>query len=566
MIEPMIAPAVFASTAIILLSFVSEDAATISSALSIFGGPVSWPLGFAACFIGIWLGDLGLYALARCLGRPILQRQWVARFADATAIERCQEKFNQRGSLTLLVSRFVPGTRLPTYLAAGLLSMPPVRFALITALAALLWIGGIFAITKLLGSQTLIWFSFFHGKIAAIVLTTLLLSITLFAFRKLALATVAGVVDPGHATVSAIENSRGQRPRLQPPAFVRRWMRWEFWPSWLFYVPVGAYYLWLAGRYRSFSVPTSANPGMATGGFIGESKLEILNELRRGSREFVAEAFLLDGKTTSDRLLCLHRLCREHKITLPFILKPDVGQRGNGVKLIRSMRAALEYLEEVNAPVIVQRYAVGPHEAGVFYYRFPGESGGHIFAITEKIFPAIVGDGTRTIEELIRADSRASLIARIYLQRFANRRNEVLAPGETLRLVETGNHAQGCIFRDGMHLHTDALERVIDKISQRLPGFFIGRYDIRYENEEDFKQGCNFQIVELNGASSEATSIYDARNSLFSAYRTLFRQWRMVFAIGARNRANGHAPSSLTALWRNWRQYSAAALSYPLAD
>jgi membrane protein DedA with SNARE-associated domain len=534
----MIAPAVFASTAIILLSFVSEDAATISSALSIFGGPLSWPLGFAACFIGIWLGDLGLYALARCLGRPILQRQWVARFADAASIERCQEKFNQRGSLTLLVSRFVPGTRLPTYLAAGLLSMPPVRFALITALAAFLWIGGIFSITKLLGSQTLTWFSSFQSKIAAIVLTALLIGGALFLLKKL----------------------------CRTPVWVRRWMRWEFWPSWLFYIPVGVYYLWLAMRYRGFSVPTSANPGMASGGFIGESKLEILNKLRRGSREFVAEAFLLDGKTTSDRLLCLHRLCREHKITLPFILKPDVGQRGNGVKLIRSMRAALEYLEEVNAPVIVQRYAVGRHEAGVFYYRFPGESGGHIFAITEKIFPAIVGDGTRSIEELIRADSRASLMARIYLQRFANRRNEILAPGETLRLVETGNHAQGCIFRDGMHLYTDALEGVIDEISRRLAGFFIGRYDLRYENEEDFTQVRNFQIVELNGATSEATSIYDARNSLFSAYRTLFRQWRLVFAIGARNRANGHAPSSLSTLWQNWRQYSAASLSYPLAD
>src|SRR5438874_12701665 len=55
----MIAPALLASTAIILLSFVSEDAATISSALSIFGGPITWPLGFAACFAGIWLGDLG---------------------------------------------------------------------------------------------------------------------------------------------------------------------------------------------------------------------------------------------------------------------------------------------------------------------------------------------------------------------------------------------------------------------------------------------------------------------------------------------------------------------------
>src|SRR5262249_43976306 len=137
--QAMIAQALLASTAIILLSFVSEDAATISSALSIFGGPVSWPLGFAACFAGLWLGDLGLYSLARWLGKPVLQSRWVARFADAATIERCQEKFNQRGSLALLASRFVPGTRLPTYLAAGLLSMPFARFALVTAFAALLW-------------------------------------------------------------------------------------------------------------------------------------------------------------------------------------------------------------------------------------------------------------------------------------------------------------------------------------------------------------------------------------------------------------------------------------------
>jgi hypothetical protein len=230
------------------------------------------------------------------------------------------------------------------------------------------------------------------------------------------------------------------------------------------------------------------------------------------------------------------------------------------------MRAALEYLQTVDAPVIVQRYAAGPREAGVFYYRFPDESRGHIFAITEKIFPTITGDGIHTVEELIRADNRTALIAPTYLRRFASRRNEILALGEILKLVETGNHAKGCIFRDGMHLRTEAIERVFDEISQRLSGFFIGRYDVRYENEEEFKQGRNFQIVELNGATSEATSIYDARNSLFSAYRTLFKQWRLVFAIGARNRANGHAPSSLGALWQSWRQYSDAAVSYPLAD
>src|SRR6266496_372671 len=247
----MIAPTLLASTAIILLSFVSEDAATISSALSIFGGPLSWPIGFAACFAGIWLGDLGLYSLARWVGKPILQSRWVARFTDHATIERCQQRFSQRGSLALLASRFVPGTRLPTYLAAGLLSMPVGRFALVTAFAALVWIAGIFTIAKLLGSHALIWFSLFQSKIATIVLTAIFIGTALFLFRKLSRA----------------------------PVWLRRWTRWEFWPAWFFYIPVGVYYLWLAIRYRGFSVPTAANPGIGTGGFIGESKFEILNEL-----------------------------------------------------------------------------------------------------------------------------------------------------------------------------------------------------------------------------------------------------------------------------------------------
>jgi hypothetical protein len=462
----------------------------------------------------------------------------MARFADATAIERCQIGFNNHASFTLLASRFVPGTRLPTYLAAGLLSIPVTQFAAVTAFGALLWIGVIFIVAKLLGSQTLIWLSSVQSGVAGIVLTAVVLGTGVLVFKRLTRA----------------------------PVWASRWAHWEFWPAWLFYIPVGVYYAWLAIRYRGLSVPTSANPGIVAGGFIGESKLQILDQLRRTTPHFTADAFLVEGQTTSDRLLCLDRLCREHGITLPFILKPDVGQRGNGVRLIRSIRTALEYLQAVDAPVIVQRYVAGPREAGVFYYRFPDESRGHIFAITEKIFPTIRGDGIHTVEELIRADQRPVLVAPTYLRRFASRRDEILAPGEILKLVETGNHAQGCIFRDGMHLHTEAVERVFDRISQRLTGFFIGRYDVRYEKEEDFKAGRNFQIVELNGATSEATSIYDARNSLFSAYRTLFQQWRLVFAIGAINKANGHAPSSLTTLWHNWRQYSAAAISYPLAD
>jgi hypothetical protein len=153
-----------------------------------------------------------------------------------------------------------------------------------------------------------------------------------------------------------------------------------------------------------------------------------------------------------------------------------------------------------------------------------------------------------------------------YLQRFSERQGEVLPVGEELKLVEAGNHAQGCIFRDGMRLCTPELESRMDEISQKLTGFFIGRYDIRFSSEEDLRAGKSFQIIELNGAASEATSIYDARNSIFAAYRTLFQQWALVFAIGAANRKRGCAPTKLSLVWQKWREYSRMAATYPAAD
>src|SRR5881398_658303 len=219
----MIAPALLASTAIILLSFISEDAATISSALSIFGGPLSWPLGFVSCFAGIWLGDLGLYSLARYASKNVLRSRWLARLADPAAITYCEKTFAHNSVFALIASRFIPGTRLPTYLAAGLFAMPACRFALITAIGALLWISVFFALTKLFGSHAVVWFTFTQTKIAAFVFTALLLLSVAFIVRKIFTISILHQI-----TVAA-----------------RRWTHWEFWPAWLFYIPVALYYFWL---------------------------------------------------------------------------------------------------------------------------------------------------------------------------------------------------------------------------------------------------------------------------------------------------------------------------------
>lgn len=527
-----------------LLTFVQEDVPTVSAALLAAAGNLPWHAAFLGVFLGIWVGDALLYLLARGVGRPLLQRSWAKRFFDPAAVGRSEQWFAQRGTWLLLSSRFIPGTRLPTYLAAGFLRLPFGRFLLLTGTAVAAWTVGIFLLARMLGPDLLRWLQRWNTGGWAVLVLPIALIIAIRLSGKL-------------ARRDFLNRAR---------ADLGRWMRWEFWPAWLFYIPVAVNYLRLALKYRGFTLPTAANPGIFSGGFVGESKIATLRDLQTTSGEFTAEAYLVEGATFAQRVLSFDRLRTQHQLDLPIILKPDVGQRGVGVKLIRTREQAASYLQETSAPLLLQRYAPGPHEVGVFYYRFPHETKGRIFAITEKVFPTITGDGQRTIEELTREDERARLIAKTYLRRIGERRSEVLADGETLRLVEAGNHAQGCIFRDGAHLWSEALERRIDEISQRLDGFFIGRYDIRFGSEADLRAGRNFQIIELNGAASEATSIYDARNSLWTAYRTLFRQWELVFAIGAANRRRGAAPTKLSLLWRKWRETNALIATYPLAD
>ncbi len=353
-----------------LATFVLEDVAAVGAGLLLAAGGISWPAAFAACFLGIWMGDAGLYALARYAGRGWFERSSLRRFA--TKVAESERWFAERGTPILILSRLIPGARLPTYLAAGFLRVPLPPFLCITGVASLQLLRRAFV---------------------------------KFNFRRFT-------------------------------ARLGRWRHWEFWPAWIFYPPVGIYCAWLALKYRGLNVPTAANPGIFSGGMVGESKMAILKELFLTSPECTAGAELVAGKTFEARARALDEICARLGMDFPFILKPDVGQRGVGIKLIRSREQAEAYLRQTSAPLVAQRYAPGPHEAGIFYYRFPHESRGHIFAITEKLFPVLVGDAKSTVTELILRDPRARFMVDKYLQRFSERQSEVLTVGEELKLVE----------------------------------------------------------------------------------------------------------------------------------
>src|SRR5690606_6667813 len=136
---------------------------------------------------------------------------------------------------------------------------------------------------------------------------------------------------------------------------------------------------------------------------------------------------------------------------------------------------------------------------------------GSIFAVTAKTFPVITGDGKRTLRRLILDHPRYRCQANVFFERFGERQQEVPRAGEEVRLGLAGKHAQGCLFTDGRGLVPPALEGAVDRLGGSCRGGFdLGRFDLRYEREEDLRAG-RFRVVELNGVTSEPTGMYDPR-------------------------------------------------------
>ncbi|MBY0112773.1 MAG: hypothetical protein K2Y21_08130 [Phycisphaerales bacterium] len=317
---------------------------------------------------------------------------------------------------------------------------------------------------------------------------------------------------------------------------VERWSRWEFWPAWLVYALLIPRFVRLALRHRSATVFAAANPGMPLGGFVGESKLDILRAL---PQEWIIPTDVIEPGTASERAAALDRVLRSRGWNLPVVCKPDVGERGTDVRLIRTTSEAAAYLLRVPGRVLVQPYHPGPFEAGVFYVRVPGEPCGRIFSITDKRQPRVTGDGRSSLGTLVWNDRRLRLQSGALLEQLGPDADRVPAEGERVLLSIAGNHCRGTMFLDGGALRTDALERRFDEIAKAYNGFYFGRFDVRYSDEQAFARGEGFQIVELNGVLSESTNIYDPSWSLWRGLRTLAEQWSLAFEIGAANARTG---------------------------
>jgi hypothetical protein len=264
-----------------------------------------------------------------------------------------------------------------------------------------------------------------------------------------------------------------------------------------------------------------------------ESKKAIYNLI---PQHYYPKTELIIEGTSFDQIL---KIIKNSGIQFPFIAKPDIGLRGSAVKKIHNIEELASYNSKADFDYLVQNLIPFENEVGIFYVRYPDEKLGRITGIVSKEFMIVTGDGVSTTEELIMKNPRYELQLKSLQSEYAKKLLDILPKGENLNLVPYGNHARGAKFIDGSHWITPKLTETINEICLQIPGFYFGRLDVMYNSLAELELGNNFSIVELNGAASEPTHIYDPKHSIFYAWKELARHITYMYEISVQNHKKG---------------------------
>lgn len=518
---------------ICLGTLVSEDLACLAAGVLAAKGWIPFPLALSGAITGIYLGDLALYGLGRLSKKSRGRWRWLDRLVSEERVERGRQLFERYGTRWIFLSRFLPGSRLPSYVAAGAVGWSFPRFASALAVAVLIW------------TPVLVGFAFFSGQQALAILEGyqkwaypilfLLIFVLFFLFK---------IIIP-------LFSWQGRR------ILAGKWQKlthWEYWPPWAVY-PFAVWPLLFrhlrGGRTLDF---LSCNPAMPLSGFAMESKGDILDGFEPPHPEKIRIANYLRFSEKGQEAVDTFVKTRGY----PIVLKPDIGERGSGVAVIRTEEEAKQWLREnEERPAMVQEY-IGGLEVGIHWARKPDAVKGRVTSLARKLPQSLTGNGSDTIEHLLLTDKRTSAMAKHFLKQFALRLNEVPAQDEKIVLTELGTHCLGAVFEDARSWISDELEATLDGSGLSYPGFYFGRYDIRVPDEDALKRGEGLVILELNGVTGEPAHIYQPGYPLWNGIKDLQKHYQLACEIGQALREQGLPPTTWTELWRTIKEHRKA--------
>jgi hypothetical protein len=320
-------------------------------------------------------------------------------------------------------------------------------------------------------------------------------------------------------------------------------IQWEFWPYPVIYSGIFLYYTYLAVRFRHPAWFSAVNPIIPYGGLFGYSKSDVLDMLPQSK---VPQFIKLEYPYSELRFKI-----DKSGLEFPLILKPDVGERGVGVELCDNFQQLEAYLKQRQYPQILQEYANHTEEYGIFCMREDEGKTFKVISITSKKFLSVVGDGIQNVRALLESDLRK----RRYINQIPS---DILLsiPEKNVEwpIQPIGNHNRGTTFLDMRHLQSMPLEQVMSETLENIEGFRMGRLDVRCHSWADLLKG-QFTIIELNGAASEPTHIYQPGFSFNEAQKTLFRQWHTMARIAKTELDRGAELPPISQTFRDFGLY-----------
>lgn len=200
--------------------------------------------------------------------------------------------------------------------------------------------------------------------------------------------------------------------------------------------------IFLLLRYLFYSV----NPQM-----LLYTKSEILDPIK----EYSADYMVINRNSFDNSILS--------NLKYPIVFKPDFCHNfAIGVELIHNETQAQQYIKDsIDDLIIFQKYHHGPYEGTILYSKHP---------LTNTVSMSIV-------ERLPSEKDKNTQ----WLWKNA---------------VSAKKHNYTSKNRED--LETEELKKKIEIISNKLPEFYFGRYDIRFDSYDNLKNGKGFKILELN--------------------------------------------------------------------
>jgi hypothetical protein len=323
--------------------------------------------------------------------------------------------------------------------------------------------------------------------------------------------------------------------------FFYKLTHWEKWPFKVIYFPLTFVWTWYMLRSRSFWFFSSSNPTITFGGFEGEGKKEMYDQLPLHT--FPKTIYINPAQPYAEAKAAILAAGFQY----PFVVKPENGMMGLLFRIIENEAALERYHRICPVEYIVQHFSDYPVELSIFYYRYPGQASGTVSGFIMKEYMQVKGDGHTALEELIIAHPKAKDKMEEMTAKHGANFNTVLKKGEAYFLSFAGNHNRGARFLNLHQQIDESLVRFCDALSNENNKFYYGRFDVKCASIEELKQQKNYIILEFNGAGAEPNHIYDCGMTLRQAHKEIMKHWRVLFEISRHNHRAGHR------YWPTWK-------------